>query len=123
MHLPLLYGKIRTIADAHFEKKEPTGRNNVWNPKACRRTGKPYGVFGIGFGPFERKDNDAGVMALDADVEAQRDLLNQASFVCFRDSKSLACAREIGVRGEAVDFGCDGVFAYDIVNRKKPKRR
>lgn len=83
------------------------------------RTGKPYGVFGISFEPFSQNDVGARTMVSDTDVEAQRDLLNKASFVYFRDSKSLARAREIGVKGEAVDFGCDGVFAYDIVNMEK----
>ncbi len=63
------------------------------------RTGKPFGVYGITLGRFR---------------EATIDLLNAAKFVFFRDSVSLAAAKEAGVRCPVMEFGPDGAFAVDV---------
>ncbi len=64
-------------------------------------TGKPFGVYGITYG-------GAG--------ESQRSLLSKAEFVFFRDSVSLAKAREDGIASPVMEFGPDGAFACDLRN-------
>ena len=41
-------------------------------------------------------------------------MLSQASFVFFRDSKSLELARELGARSPVMEFGPDGAFGCDL---------
>jgi hypothetical protein len=66
-----------------------------------KRTGKPFGVYGITYG-----GGDA----------AQRELLTKARFVFFRDSVSLAKAKEDGIKAPVMEFGPDGAFAVDLRN-------
>jgi hypothetical protein len=60
-----------------------------------KKTGKPYGVYGITF-----SSNDPEAV----------DLLTNAQFVYFRDSVSLATAQEKGVACPIMEFGPDGAF-------------
>ena len=64
-----------------------------------RRTGKPFGVFGVTYGLW-------GV--------EERPLLGDAAFVYFRDSVSLAKARADGVKAPVMAFGPDAAFAADV---------
>lgn len=66
-----------------------------------KHTGKPFGVYGITHGSFQSGTND-------------KDLLNQAKFVYFRDSVSLQVAREQGVKAPEMGFVPDGAFACDL---------
>ena len=66
-----------------------------------KETGKPYGVGGITFSSSKPETLE---------------LLSGASFVYFRDSKSLAFAREHGVKSPIMEFGPDGAFAVDLRN-------
>ena len=59
-------------------------------------TGKPYGVLGISF-PTARPDAVA--------------TMSDAEFVFFRDSESLAIAREAGVAAPIMEWGPDAAFA------------
>lgn len=68
-----------------------------------KHTGKPFGVYGITHGSFQSGTND-------------KDLLNQAKFVFFRDSVSLQVAREQGVKAPVMGFAPDGAFACDLRN-------
>ncbi|MEZ5940073.1 MAG: polysaccharide pyruvyl transferase family protein [Planctomycetaceae bacterium] len=61
---------------------------------------KPFGVYGITYGSF-----------FDADRTA---LLNKAKFIYFRDSVSLAFAKEQGINCPVMEFGPDGAFACDL---------
>ncbi|HMJ88447.1 MAG TPA: polysaccharide pyruvyl transferase family protein [Candidatus Acidoferrum sp.] len=65
-----------------------------------KHTGKPFGVYGITHGSF-LSGND-------------KEILNQAKFVFFRDSVSLEKARSEGVKAAVMDFGPDGAFACDL---------
>lgn len=67
-----------------------------------RHTGKPYGVYGITFGPGH--------------PESDTDLLSAARFVFFRDSVSLAYAKKVGVRCPIMEFAPDGAFACDLAD-------
>lgn len=67
----------------------------------ARRTGKPYGVYGITHGSFFTGVRD-------------KDILGAAKFVFFRDSVSLAKAEAEGVTCPIMEFGPDGAFACDV---------
>jgi hypothetical protein len=66
-----------------------------------KKTGKPYGVYGI---TYSSKDPKA------------IDLLTNASFAYFRDSVSLASAKELGVACPIMEFGPDGAFGVTLRN-------
>ena len=66
-----------------------------------KHTGKPFGVYGITQGSFLSGAND-------------KDVLNQAKFIYFRDSVSLQVAREQGVKAPVMGFAPDGAFACDL---------
>ncbi|WP_345325873.1 polysaccharide pyruvyl transferase family protein [Novipirellula rosea] len=65
-----------------------------------KHTGKPFGVYGITHGSFLSGDD--------------KELLSKAKFVFFRDSVSLALAKEQGVNCPVMEFGPDGAFACDL---------
>jgi hypothetical protein len=65
-------------------------------------TGKPFGVYAITHGSF-LSGND-------------KDILNQAKFIFFRDSISLAKAKSDGVKCPIMEFAPDGAFACDLRN-------
>jgi polysaccharide pyruvyl transferase WcaK-like protein len=69
-----------------------------------KRTGKPFGVYGITFGGAD---------------DAQRKLLSRAKFVFFRDSVSLERAKADGVTCPVMGFAPDGAFAVDLRDDKK----
>jgi hypothetical protein len=66
-----------------------------------KKTGKPYGIYGITFSS--------------GDTEAI-DLLTNARFVYFRDSVSLATAKKKGVTCPIMEFGPDGTFGVTLRN-------
>ena len=79
-------------------------------------TGKPYGIYGI---TFSKKHSTS---VHDTDEEALKqsvEILSNARFVFFRDSKSLELARELGARSPVMEFGPDGAFACDL---REPER-
>ena len=75
----------------------------------AQTTNKPYGIYGItypgvyGFAAERGKYNPNDIA-----------LLTNARFAYFRDSVSLAFAKEIGVRCPVMDFCPDGAFAADV---------
>lgn len=72
-----------------------------------KRTGKPFGVYGITYGGADA---------------AQRDLLSKAKFVFFRDTVSLARAKKDGIRAPIMEFAPDGAFACDLANDEAASR-
>jgi len=66
-----------------------------------KRTGKPFGVYGITYG---------------GSGPAARALLSQARFLFCRDSVSLAKAETDGIQTPVLEFGPDGAFAADVRN-------
>ena len=66
-----------------------------------QETGKPYGIYGITL-----PDANARII----------ELLSGARFVFFRDSVSLALAKDKGCTAPVMEFGPDGAFAVDIRN-------
>ncbi|WP_216628122.1 polysaccharide pyruvyl transferase family protein [Paenibacillus germinis] len=69
-------------------------------------TGKPFGVFGITY----------------SGNPVEEDMLNKAEFVYFRDSVSLAKAKEIGIACPVMDFGPDGAFSVDLRDDEKAEQ-
>jgi polysaccharide pyruvyl transferase WcaK-like protein len=69
---------------------------------------KPFGVYGITHGSFQSGTND-------------KDLLNQARFVYFRDTPSLQLAQSEGVKVPVMGFAPDGAFACDLCDDAKAK--
>ncbi len=65
------------------------------------QTGKPYGIYGITFASTSREAIE---------------LLSHARFAFFRDSVSLAFAKEHGVTCPIMEFCPDGAFAVDLRN-------
>lgn len=74
-------------------------------------TGKPYGIYGITL-PLQKSSSTAPV---DEEKMARTiGVLSAARFVFFRDSKSLALAKERGCTAPVMTFGPDGAFACDL---------
>jgi hypothetical protein len=85
------------------------GRTDVrrWS----EQTGKPFGVYGITFpGVYGTPAEMSRVSAIDVEV------MSKARFAFFRDSVSLAVAKEHGVSSPIMEFGPDGAFAVDVRN-------
>lgn len=79
----------------------------------AKETGKPYGVFAITLpstGSTSTKPASATAMASTAEV------LSGAKFVFFRDSASLALAKQLGCACPVMEFGPDGAFAVDLAD-------
>lgn len=74
-------------------------------------TGKPYGVYGI---TFSTQGSTATQASSDASIQKTIDVLSAADFAFFRDSKSLALAKERGCTSPVMAFGPDGAFATDL---------
>ena len=74
-------------------------------------THKPFGIYGI---TLPRTASTATVPASPEAMARTVDLLGDATFVFFRDSASLALARELGCTCPVMDFGPDGAFGTDL---------
>jgi polysaccharide pyruvyl transferase WcaK-like protein len=68
-----------------------------------KETGKPFGVYGITLPA--KQINEKNIK-----------LLNQASFIYFRDGVSLELAKKKGIKSPIMEFGPDGAFATDLRN-------
>lgn len=79
-------------------------------------TGKPYGIYGITLPP----KSSASTTATPAERLAKTvEVLSAARFVYFRDSLSLAFAKELGCASPVMEFGPDGAFATDLTDEEK----
>lgn len=74
-------------------------------------TGKPYGIYGI---TFSTQGSTSTQSAPDAAITKTIQVLSGAKFVFFRDSHSLALAKERGCTSPLMAFGPDGAFATDL---------
>jgi hypothetical protein len=79
-----------------------------------QETGKPYGIYGITF-PGVYGTPEEMSRANPADIE----ILSNARFSFFRDSESLAFAKDHGVSSHVMAFAPDGAFAVDV--RDEPR--
>jgi hypothetical protein len=74
-------------------------------------TGKPYGVYGI---TVSVQGSTATQAASDEAINKTMTILSGADFVFFRDSHSLALAKERGCTSPVLGFAPDGAFATDL---------
>ena len=74
-------------------------------------TGKPFGVYGI---TLPRTASTATTPASKETLARTIALLGDARFVFFRDTPSLALARDLGCRCSVMGFGPDGAFGTDL---------
>lgn len=79
-------------------------------------TSKPYGIYGITFSP---QRSTSTTPTSDTAMSRSIEVLSGASFVFFRDSKSLAFAKEKGCTSPIMEFGPDGTFACDLRDDEK----
>ncbi|WP_046246801.1 polysaccharide pyruvyl transferase family protein [Hymenobacter terrenus] len=68
-----------------------------------KRTGKPFGVYGVTYGHWVFGTQE-------------KETLSKARFAYFRDSVSLAKAKQDGVNAPIMEFSPDAVFALDVRN-------
>ncbi len=71
-------------------------------------TRKPFGVYGITF------SGNASPVAAAGSIMPTIELFNASRFVFFRDSASLALARESGCTCPVIGLGPDGAFGTDL---------
>jgi polysaccharide pyruvyl transferase WcaK-like protein len=76
-----------------------------------KETGKPYGIYGI---TFSRKHSTSVHATAEEALKNSVEVLSNARFVFFRDSRSLELAKELGARSAVMEFGPDGAFACDL---------
>lgn len=77
---------------------------------------KPFGVYGITL----PQTSSSSTKATPSEVlEKTIDVLNQAEFAFFRDSRSLSFARELGCSCPIMEFGPDGAFGTDLRDQEK----
>lgn len=69
-------------------------------------TGKPFGVFGITY----------------SGNPDEKEMLNKAEFLYFRDSVSLEKAKACGVNCNVMEFGPDGAFSTDLRDEEAAER-
>ncbi|MCR9291986.1 MAG: polysaccharide pyruvyl transferase family protein [bacterium] len=74
-------------------------------------THRPFGVYGITMSPQESTSTTA---TLPSKTRSTLQLLSQAEFVFFRDSRSLRYAQQQGCECQVMEFGPDGAFACDL---------
>jgi polysaccharide pyruvyl transferase WcaK-like protein len=78
-----------------------------------KETGKPYGIYGITLPLI----GSASTIPTPDDYFAKTiELLSKADFVFFRDSPSLALAKDRGCNSPIMEFGPDGAFGTDLRN-------
>ncbi len=79
-------------------------------------TGKHYGIYGI---TFSLKKSSATTSQTQDAMARSVEVLSQAQFVFFRDSKSLELAKRLGAKSPVMEFGPDGAFACDLRDAEK----
>ncbi len=82
-------------------------------------TGKPFGVYGIS---FSRKNSWKAVPESPESLAKTISILSKAAFVYFRDSKSLALAKDLGCTSPVIEFGPDAAFACDLKDEEAAER-
>lgn len=76
----------------------------------CRKIGKPYGFQGQSYFPD---------MVTGEGAEQRIELLNHASFIYTRETKTLQTLKDAGVKSPVMEFGPDGCFGIDVLDEDK----
>lgn len=80
----------------------------------CKKIGKPYGFQGQSY--FPDMVNGEG-------AEERIELLNHASFIYTRETKTLQTLKDAGVKSPVMEFGPDGCFGIDVLDEEKALAR
>ena len=115
-NLKLVQGSdaLRTAFDACDFLLHSSGASLVAEKDVIRwheATGKPYGIYAITLPP---KNSTATVATPPAVMAKTIDVLSGARFTYFRDSRSLAFAKQQGCTCPIMEFAPDGAFACDL---------
>lgn len=92
-----------------FIRNSGMGQDTSWT-KYCRKTGKPYGMYGQSY--FK-------TMVSGEKGEENMDLLNHASFIYTRESRTLKMLQEAGVKAPVLEFAPDGCFGIDVRDEER----
>lgn len=80
----------------------------------CKKIDKPYGFQGQSYFPD---------MVTGDGAEERIDLLNHASFIYTRETKTLQTLKDAGVKAPVMEFGPDGCFGIDVLDEEKALAR
>lgn len=80
----------------------------------CKKIGKPWGLQGQSYFPDMVTGNHG---------PARVELLNSASFIYCRDTKTLQTLKDAGVNPPVLEFGPDGCFGIDVRDEEKALAR
>lgn len=80
----------------------------------CKEIGKPYGFQGQSYFPDMVTGEGAG---------ERIELLNHASFIYTRETKTLQTLKDAGVKSPVMEFGPDGCFGIDVLDEEKALAR
>jgi len=103
-NVPDEVGKAMDTADLFLHGSGPATIGWAEALAFKKRTGKPYGVYGVTYGLYGTPENE---------------MLNGAAFVFFRDSISLQLAKKVGIKALEMGFAPDGAFAFDCKDEVK----
>ena len=76
----------------------------------CRKIGKPYGLYGQSYFPGMVEGTGAAERIA---------MLNGASFIYCRESKTLDILQKAGVKTPVLEFGPDGCFGIDVRDEER----
>jgi polysaccharide pyruvyl transferase WcaK-like protein len=79
-------------------------------------TGKPYGIYGI---TFSAQGSTSTQPADEQSIAETIRVMSGAKFALFRDSASLALAKQKGCTCPVMEFGPDGAFAVDLADEAR----
>ncbi|TDU73050.1 polysaccharide pyruvyl transferase WcaK-like protein [Prosthecobacter fusiformis] len=92
-----------------FIRNSGMGQDTAWM-KYCKELDKPYGVYGQSY--FE-------TMVTGANGPENMALLNAASFIYTRESRTLKMLQKAGVKCPVLEFGPDGCFGIDVLDEER----
>jgi polysaccharide pyruvyl transferase WcaK-like protein len=95
----------RAVKDCDFFIRNSGMGQDITHMQFCQKHGKPYGLFGQSFFPSMVEGNGA---------EERIALLNGASFIYTRETKTLKILQGAGIKATALQFGPDGCFGIDV---------
>jgi polysaccharide pyruvyl transferase WcaK-like protein len=92
-----------------FIRNSGMGQDTTWI-KYCRLVGKPYGMYGQSY--FK-------TMVSGEKGAENMDLLNNASFIYTRESRTLKMLQEAEVKAPVLEFAPDGCFGIDVLDDER----
>ncbi|HWL10379.1 MAG TPA: polysaccharide pyruvyl transferase family protein [Planctomicrobium sp.] len=102
------------IARSDFFLRGPGMGQSTDFMRYCNKIGKPWGLQGQSYFPD---------MVTGPRGEEHIALLNEASFMYCRDSKTLKTLQDAGVKPPVLEFGPDGCFGIDVRDEEKALAR